>query len=164
MNKKLFLFIFPLIFLQCNKASDAIVSVHCEGLVNDPLPASDNGRVVVPTAFTPNGDGRNDQFRPITRGLRSMSVKVFDSNSNMLYQSDQLNSSWSPAVSTSKAQAYYYRIEAVTTANNKIGLCGQVFALSCLPTGTVKEDYSFEDQWSGNGFTLVSSESLSPCN
>ena len=47
----------------------------------------------VPTAFSPNGDGRNDVFRPIALGLKSMDVfRVYNRLGQLLYSDTNLES------------------------------------------------------------------------
>ncbi len=50
---------------------------------------------VVPTGFTPNGDGLNDYFRPIAVGYRSLNYfRVFDRWGERVYNSTSLEVGW----------------------------------------------------------------------
>lgn len=44
--------------------------------------------------FSPNGDGKKDDFSFKAENMVSMSVEVFDKNSNMVYKSESLNAKW----------------------------------------------------------------------
>lgn len=50
---------------------------------------------VVPNAFTPNGDGKNDYFRPLAVGYRSLKYfRVFDRWGHRVYDSNSLEVGW----------------------------------------------------------------------
>ena len=49
----------------------------------------------VPTAFTPNGDGENDYFRPVAIGYRELNyLKVFNRWGQMVYYSRNFETGW----------------------------------------------------------------------
>lgn len=53
--------------------------------------------VVVPSAFSPNGDGMNDWFRPINANKCSVDkidLKVFNRWGDLIYQSDNIQQPW----------------------------------------------------------------------
>jgi len=76
-----------------------------------------NPRTMVPTAFSPNGDGRNDRFRVITWGEPSVirSFRVFDRWGNQVYGAvgSSADRGWDGYVNGSPAEVgtYYYAIE-----------------------------------------------------
>lgn len=50
----------------------------------------------VPSAFTPNRDGINDEFRPIARcAAKNYKFKIFNRWGNMVFESSELNKGWS---------------------------------------------------------------------
>jgi len=149
--------------LACSKDSDP-VTVHCDQLVNEALLPGDNAKIAVATAFTPNGDGINDHFLPITTDIQSISIKVFDKNSNLVFQTSQMNTPWAPNIQIARYEKYYFRVEAVTQSGKKIGVCGEVLALSCFPSNESRSTLSFQDQYTPNGFTGVTAETLVTCN
>ena len=154
--------IIALLFLSCSK-EDEKVDIHCENLVNEPLPVGDPGMVFVANAFTPNNDGMNDLFRPMAIQINSISIKVFDKNSTLVFETNQIGAGWTPGPITAN-QTYYYRVEAVTVNNTKIGMCGELSALICFPANVNKSNYKFEDQLTPLGFTGVTNENLATCN
>lgn len=152
--KKLFypiLALLPLLF-QCKK--EKLVTIHCENIVNDIQPSTDSGRIYVASAFTPNYDGLNDQFRPIAHNVKSISVKLYDKNSNLVFETHQLNTGWYPEPRVFKFEKYYYRVDGFTLQNNRISMCGEVVAFLCLPNNKTKNDFTFEDQFDGNGIGI----------
>lgn len=52
--------------------------------------------LVVPTAFTPNGDGRNDEYRMVSRNLTNDSflLKVMRSNGDIVFQTTDHTTQW----------------------------------------------------------------------
>ena len=41
--------------------------------------------IMVPNVFSPNNDGINDFFRPLTTGLSTIRFSVYDQNGNLIY-------------------------------------------------------------------------------
>ena len=152
-----------IVLASCKKTGDN-VTIHCANLVNDVIPPGDPGQVYVANAFTPNGDGLNDLFRPIAVQISSIKVKVYDGNSNLVFQTEQIGAGWNPGFSQTSNTKYYYRVEAVTMNNNRIGLCGEADALVCFPRTGGSNNFKFEDQLTPFGFTGVTAESLLNCN
>jgi gliding motility-associated-like protein len=68
----------------------------------------------VPSAFTPNGDGKNEIFRPQFMGYVSLKVYIFDRWGNMLYYWNTLDGGWDGTYHGSRVQedVYVYLIEA----------------------------------------------------
>ncbi|MFN8251718.1 MAG: PKD domain-containing protein [Ferruginibacter sp.] len=51
--------------------------------------------IYVPNAFTPNGDGRNDLFRPVLLGIRSLELfQVYNRFGQLLYSSNDATRGW----------------------------------------------------------------------
>jgi gliding motility-associated-like protein len=51
----------------------------------------------IPNIFTPNGDGRNDFFRPNYEGVEKFTYTVFDRWGNTIYCGDELSTGWNGA-------------------------------------------------------------------
>ena len=57
--------------------------------------ANANGNFYVPNAFTPNGDGVNDVFRPIPIGMKQINYfKVYDRWGQLMFSTTQQNAGW----------------------------------------------------------------------
>ena len=145
-----------------NKTKEPPVTVHCENLVNIVKPG-DNARIDVANAFTPNGDGLNDAFRPFLINIQSTSLTVYDYKSKKVYETTQPDASWAPVFGVNPYAKFYYRIEATTNNGSTISKCGEVYMLSCFPSEMNRSSFTFQDQYTGNGFTGVTAESMQTC-
>ena len=56
--------------------------------------------VYIPTAFTPNGDGLNDIFKPVLAGIKQLAYfRVFDRRGQLLYETKQAGKGWDGTLS-----------------------------------------------------------------
>jgi len=120
---------------SCAKTStdnSPVVLINCDSLVNDPITSADSVNIHLPNAFSPNGDGIHDNFGPDYTNIDSCVTTIFDENNNVVYYSQQLNY-WMPKASFPQGE-YYYRIQMFTNKGKRIGLCGFVYVLRCLPS------------------------------
>jgi len=72
----------------------------------------------VPNAFTPNGDGQNDEFRPILTNVSNYRMLIFDRWGKEVFETKDLNKGWDGVVKsklnnaiTTKQEVYIWRIE-----------------------------------------------------
>lgn len=73
--------------------------------------------VMVPNAFTPNGDYRNETFNALHRGLKSIELNVFDTWGELVYsEKGETLRGWNGFVKNNPAENgnFYYRIKAET--------------------------------------------------
>jgi gliding motility-associated-like protein len=51
--------------------------------------------IYVPTAFTPNGDGRNDQLKPLLAGMKELRYfRIYNRWGEVIFQTTELNRGW----------------------------------------------------------------------
>lgn len=74
--------------------------------------------VYVPNAFTPNGDGLNDFFFPVMRGVKRFSLQVYDRWGAMIFNSTTPDHTWDGTYKgqNCKQDVYSYTLEVL---NNK---------------------------------------------
>ena len=149
------------VFTNCHKSNDAVSLVNCNGLVTDTLGTGDNAKIYMPNAFTPNGDGLNDIIRPIGQNITSFIFTIYDGNNNVIFTSSTPLQGWSTTVTANSFETYYYKIQATTNNNHQIGMCGELYKLSCRPNNSPL--LYFEDQLTQNGFTGITHEQLQVC-
>ena len=85
--------------------------------------------IYVATAFTPNGDGRNDKFIPIPVGIKSLNYfRVFNRWGQLLFQTKQLHDGWDGKFNGAEQASgvYVWMIEAVTDKDKVITKKGTV--------------------------------------
>ena len=152
-----------LLFSNCHKTdnNNNITHINCDGLVTDTLGTNDNAKIYMPNAFTPNGDGLNDIIRPYTQNVSSINFIIYDETNTVVFSTTQLAQGWSTTVNANSSTKYYYKIQVVTSANHHIGMCGDLYKLSCRPNNAPV--LYFEDQLTLNGFTGTTIEVLQTC-
>jgi gliding motility-associated-like protein len=72
------------------------------------------GNLAMPNAFSPNGDGRNDLFRPIANArFQKYQFRVFDRWGNQVFESSNLNEGWNGLIKGSQADIgnYFYLLQ-----------------------------------------------------
>jgi gliding motility-associated-like protein len=85
------------------------------------------GLVFIPNAFTPNGDGKNDIFKP-EGSIRELSMKIFNQWGEMISETTVVGSGWN-GISGGKAQpmgVYTYAIRIVLNNGSVIVRKGAV--------------------------------------
>ena len=164
-NLILFLTLFAsTIFLtDCNKSHISTNPINCDNLITDTQGTIDPAKIYMPNAFTPNADGLNDYSIPITANISSINFIIYDENNNIVFETEEVGRGWTSAPSPKNYKKYYYRIQATTTSNHKIGICGEMYALNCIPSGMTISNFNFQDQLTETGFTKKTYEILQNC-
>jgi CHU_C Type IX secretion signal domain len=165
MNKLIVLVIFvtAILLTYCNKSRNSTNHINCDTLITDTLGTSDTAKIYMPNAFTPNADGLNDNSFPVTENISTIDFIIYDENNNIVFETKQIGQGWTSAPNPGTYLKYYYKIQGTTTSNHKIGMCGELYALKCIPSSMKMSDFNFQDQLSKNGFTLPTNEKLADC-
>jgi gliding motility-associated-like protein len=51
-------------------------------------------QVYIPNSFTPNGDGKNEFFRPYGNAIASINMKIFNQWGELIYEGNELSTGW----------------------------------------------------------------------
>lgn len=87
--------------------------------------------VIIPTAFTPNGDGLNDQLEIKGRFLKNFDFKVFDRNGLQVFHGTDRSQTWDGRIRGTLAapQVFAYQFEATDEIGQRIVRRGTVTIL-----------------------------------
>ncbi|MBL7766756.1 MAG: gliding motility-associated C-terminal domain-containing protein [Chitinophagaceae bacterium] len=84
---------------------------------------NDANSIFIPTAFSPNGDGKNDCFRILHRAnFKSYYLGIYNRYGELVFETDQADACWDGNFKNKEAElsTYYYYLKAETT-------CGKIF-------------------------------------
>jgi gliding motility-associated-like protein len=83
----------------------------------------------IPTAFTPNNDGQNDEFKPVFNNLPdSYKILIFDRFGNIVFSSNIVNRGWNGEIEGKepKQGIYQWRIVYQYKNNKPVEKTGHV--------------------------------------
>jgi gliding motility-associated-like protein len=83
----------------------------------------EKAEIMVPTAFTPNGDGLNDFLRPVPLGVREIRYfKIFNRWGELVYDARTPNPAWDGTIKGNKqaSQSYIWMVEGVSISGEII--------------------------------------------
>jgi gliding motility-associated-like protein len=86
----------------------------------------------VPSAFTPNNDGKNDEFKIVGSDVKAFSLIIFDRWGNEIFTSDNISKGWDGIASENQPMpegVYVYRLEMKSKTNRDILKNGAVTLL-----------------------------------
>lgn len=88
----------------------------------------DSIQIILPNAFTPNGDGTNDVYAGVMRNLSEVDFRVYDRWGGVVYQTRQTNVLWDGTNSGNACAPgiYPYVLEAKGKNNRPYQLTGQI--------------------------------------
>ncbi len=104
-------------------AQEVVMDIHgCVDTVTNCLAIEPVFTLYIPSAFTPNGNGRNDVFMPVGQYVKSFEMYIFDRWGTQLYHTTDIQKGWDGTVGggsvISQEDTYVYKI-FVTDAHNK---------------------------------------------
>ncbi len=86
--------------------------------------------IYIPNAFTPNGDGVNDTFGPLSIGVKEMEMEIYNRWGQKIFQSSKLNASWSGKNSEggtlNQEGVYLYKITVLNLDGNRLNYTGRI--------------------------------------
>ncbi|MHB1279070.1 MAG: T9SS type B sorting domain-containing protein, partial [Bacteroidia bacterium] len=76
-----------------------------------------DGVLLVPDAFTPNGDGINDQFRPVFEGVEreNYHFRVYNRWGELIFDTGDIDEAWDGTFKgvMSESEVYVWQVEGV---------------------------------------------------
>ena len=106
-------------------------TTHCANVDSIEVLSNCPGTVFVPNAFTPNSDGNNEIFYPVTRNVKSLYMKIYNRWGMLVFETYDANKGWDGKYKGNYAQqdVYAYIIEYVGLDNNNYSKRGNVTLL-----------------------------------
>jgi len=89
----------------------------------------DHASYFVPTGFTPNGDGKNDRFKPLAVGYKNInSFKVFNRWGEMVYKGNDFETGWDGTYKGRQAEmgVYFWYLSVTDRFDKQMTLKGDV--------------------------------------
>jgi len=80
----------------------------CDSIVITRLQLKACPHFYIPDAFSPNGDGLNDVFRPVCKGIVKYHLLIFDRWGSMVFESFNAETGWDGKVQNQQAEAGIY--------------------------------------------------------
>jgi gliding motility-associated-like protein len=99
----------------------------CADTVYHTLKVADNCYIAVPSAFTPNGDGKNDFLYPVNAyKARNLVFRVYNRNGRVVFQTRNWMQKWDGRINGLLQQTgvYVWYLEYTDESNKKISLKG----------------------------------------
>lgn len=103
----------------------------CETEKTSTLEITEGYRIIIPNAFTPNGDGNNDFFRPRMLGLTKAQLLIYNTWGEIIFNTEDLETKgWDGTIKGRKAENgnYVYKIIGLSFNGLKVEREG-IFAL-----------------------------------
>lgn len=84
--------------------------------------------LLMPTVFTPNGDGYNDEFRPTYTSIKEYEIWIYNTMGKLMYESKDITVGWDGTHKGHEAPigAYYYVVKAKGVDGTNYKLKGTV--------------------------------------
>lgn len=103
------------------------VAVYYRGcLSKDSVAVSTNCDIFIPTAFSPNNDGVNDEFNMINKNIKSYTLKIFNRWGELIFETSDMNKSWNGTYKGEPCQVdnYIYVVSGIRFNNETFNLKG----------------------------------------
>ena len=103
-------------------------TTSCESTLIQSTSISYEDLTFLPTAFSPNGDGRNDLFRVLGSDISEMEMCIFNHWGELVFTGVSLETGWDGNIKGKKAQAgnYTYLIRGEKYSGEKVSLTGAI--------------------------------------
>lgn len=124
----------PIAVLQQNQSYtvDVTSELGCKGSGQVKLSIKRQESIIIPTAFSPNGDGKNEVLLPVVNDIASIRYfRVYNRWGQLVFFTDQLNTGWDGSFKGAAAISgtYVWEVEGVSTKGKVISKRGAVMLL-----------------------------------
>lgn len=103
------------------------------------IPDMDSTTFALPTAFSPNGDGKNDSYGALASHpdkISSYALSVYEGNGTLVFHTDSIQKQWDGKVNGVVDTTYRYAVQVsfTTTAGTKFNASSFLFLLPTSQT------------------------------
>ncbi|SDE50390.1 gliding motility-associated C-terminal domain-containing protein [Dyadobacter soli] len=124
----------PIAILRENQTYtvDVTSDLGCTGSATVNLSIKRQESIAIPTAFSPNGDGKNEVLIPVVNDIESIRYfRIYNRWGQLVFFTDQLNTGWDGSFkgATAISGTYVYEIEGISTKGRVINKRGAVMLL-----------------------------------
>ena len=107
---------------------------HCPG-TNSKFPVEDSAVIAFPNAFSPNGDGLNDIWKPVfNEYIVTVEFKVINAAGKVIFNSNGLHDGWNLTNDSGKGmEKNLVWVKATSAAGNVVEHCLYIYTYYCLP-------------------------------
>jgi gliding motility-associated-like protein len=112
-------------------AQEVVMNIHgCTDTVTNCLEVNPVFNLYIPSAFSPNGDGKNDVFRPVGQYIKNYEMYIFDRWGMELFHTLDIANGWDGSVkggsTVSQEDTYVYKINVTDSQNKQHSFIGNV--------------------------------------
>lgn len=107
----------------------ATTAAGCKGDASVTLKVYKGPEIYVPTAFTPNGDGKNDMFKPFPVGIKNYTYfRIYNRWGQVIFSTSEFNKGWDGTISGKQQPTgtYVWVVEGFTKEGKKISKKGTI--------------------------------------
>ncbi|HEY1646034.1 MAG TPA: PKD domain-containing protein, partial [Candidatus Saccharimonadales bacterium] len=104
----------------------------CSDTITNCLVIEPNFNLYIPSAFTPNGDNRDETFKPVGQYIKNFEMYIFDRWGMQLYHTTDITQGWNGTVnggSIAQEDTYIYKISLTDSEGNRHSYVGNVTLL-----------------------------------
>ncbi|MBL7931809.1 MAG: gliding motility-associated C-terminal domain-containing protein, partial [Bacteroidia bacterium] len=111
-----------LVVSDANNCTDSVIKI---------IKVEEDFSFYVPNAFTPNDDDLNEMFMPVTRGVTSCDMQIFNRWGQMVFSTTELGKGWDGTFrgQIAKQDSYVWQAKIVTNRGEKRSYSGSVTLL-----------------------------------
>jgi len=111
--------------LAISASDDSIMSVSNVITLFQPF------SVEFPTAFSPNGDGLNDTFGAVAKGVKNYKMVIYNRFGEAVFTSTDINDKWDGSINGEKAPSggYVYQVYAEGNEGHGVDKSGKVLLI-----------------------------------
>ncbi len=118
----------PVTTIYAVTVTDAGQNLHYANVM---VEVYDCSPLFVPNAFTPDGDGLNDEFIAKAPNVTDFNLRIHSRSGNVIFETDNINIGWDGRINGKMAQpgVYFYTIKFVDTLNKVNNMKGHLTLL-----------------------------------